>query len=399
MFHARQLTAMRLVHVVPTYFPAVRYGGPIWSVHALCKALVRRGHEVEVLTTNVDGPGNLDVPLGVPVDSDGVAVRYFPSRFLRRLYWSPPMARQFPDILAGADFLHLHSIFLWPTSAAARVGQRLNIPWCIAPRGALVPELVERRSTLVKRMWLGLVERQTIQQAAFLHATSALEGEDAARFGYALPPVHVIPNGVEIPVLDEPVGLPLVSSPENGPLLLFLGRISWKKGLDRLIPAMAFLPDARLAVAGNDEEGLTPGLEALAREVGVADRVRFIGPVTGDRKTALLRAATMLVLPSYSENFGNVILESLAAGRPVAMTAEVGLAPVVAEAGAGIILPGDTTAMGKALAASLANLTYLDAMGARGRQLVEQRYSWDRVAAEMETAYMEAIAARRKCIA
>lgn len=351
-----------------------------------------------MLTTNVDGPGDLDVPLGVPLDRDGVAVRYFPSRFLRRLYWSPQMARQFSDVLTGADFLHLHSIFLWPTSAAARAAQRLNVPWCVSPRGALVPELVERRSTLAKRIWLGLVERKTIQQAAFLHATSALEGEDAARFGYALPPVRIIPNGVEVPVLDDPVCPPVVSSPESGPMLFFLGRISWKKGLDRLIPAMAFVPTARLVVAGNDEENLTPRLKALAREVGVADRVRFIGPVTGDKKAALLRAATLLVLPSYSENFGNVILESLAAGRPVAITAEVGLAPVVTEAGAGIILPGDSTAMGQALAASLASPAYLDAMGERGRLLVEQRYSWDTVAAEMEAAYMEAIAARKKYV-
>lgn len=387
---------MRLVHVVPTYFPAVRYGGPIWSVHALCKALVRRGHQVEVLTTNVDGPYDLDVPVGIPVDRDGVMVRYFPSHFLRRLYWSPQMARQFSDVLADADFLHLHSIFLWPTSAAARVGKRLNVPWCLAPRGALVHELVRRRSTLVKRIWLGLVERKTIQQAAFLHATSALEGDDAARFGYALPPIRIIPNGVEVPVLNEQMDLTSVVPQGSGPVLLFLGRISWKKGLDRLIPAMAWVPGARLVVAGNDEENLTPRLEALAREVGVADRVHFVGTVTGEMKTALLRAATLLVLPSYAENFGNVILESLAVGRPVAMTAEVGLAPVVAEAGAGVILPGDPVAMGKALAANLFDLGRLDAMGARGHQLVEQRYSWDTVAAEMEAAYMEAIAGRKK---
>lgn len=388
---------MRLVHVVPTYFPAVRYGGPIWSVHALCRALVRRGHEVEVLTTNVDGLGNLDMPLEVPLDRDGVMVRYFPSRFLRRLYWSPRMARQFAEVLVGADFLHLHSVFLWPTSAAARVARRLNVPWCVAPRGALVPELIRRRNTLAKRVWLALVERETIQQAAFLHATSALESADAARLGYALPPVRIIPNGVDLPrVADSASPLVNSSSPEKGAFLFFLGRISWKKGLDRLIAAMAAVPAVRLVIAGNDEENLTPRLETLAREAGVAERISFIGPVTGDRKTALLRTATMLVLPSYSENFGNVILESLAVGRPVAMTAEVGLAPVIAEAGAGIILPCDPTAMGEALAVILANPAHLDAMGERGRALVEKCYSWDEVAAQMEAAYMKAIAARNK---
>src|ERR1700722_12996984 len=68
---------LRIVHVVPAYYPAIRYGGPIRSVHALCKSLVERGHEVSVFTTNVDGPGDLDVPIGDPVDVDGVAVHYF----------------------------------------------------------------------------------------------------------------------------------------------------------------------------------------------------------------------------------------------------------------------------------------------------------------------------------
>ena len=82
---------MRLLHVVPTYFPAVRYGGPIHSVHGLCAALAARGHDVHVFTTNVDGPGDSVVPLGKPVSMDGVNVWYFPS---------PPSA---PPVLVAAD--------------------------------------------------------------------------------------------------------------------------------------------------------------------------------------------------------------------------------------------------------------------------------------------------------
>src|SRR5690242_8046228 len=83
--------AMRLLHVVPTYLPATRYGGPIYSVHGLCRALARRGHEVHVLTTNVDGDGDSAVPLDREVGLDGVRVRYYPSRVLRRLYYAPEL--------------------------------------------------------------------------------------------------------------------------------------------------------------------------------------------------------------------------------------------------------------------------------------------------------------------
>lgn len=386
---------MKLVHVVPTYYPAVRYGGPIWSVHALCKALVQRGHDVQVLTTIVDGPGMLDVPTGVPVDLDGVKVRYFPSRFARRLYWSPAMNLQLPEVLREADFVHLHSIFLAPTSSAARVAESLGIPWCVSPRGALVPELISRRSTLAKRIWMLINERRTLERASFIHATSTLEAEDARRIGYRLPSIRVIPNGVEMPGGNELAFGSTLDRAGSGPYLLFLGRINWKKGLDRLIPAMAHVPGFRLVVAGNDEEKLSPRLKRLAQQSGVLERIDFVGAVAGEEKQKLLRGSTLLVLPSYSENFGNVLLESLAAGRPVAMTAEVGLAPAIKAAGAGEIISGVPLEMGKQLSVLIADTRNLDAMGERGYQLVQSKYTWASVASAMEQAYLEAISARR----
>src|SRR5215469_12640336 len=109
---------MRLLHITPTYLPATRYGGPIFSVHGLCRALAARGHAVEVFTTSIDGPSNSAVPHGVPVDVDGVNVRYFASPLLRRLYFAPALVPALRHELKQADVAHLHSVFLWPTSAA-----------------------------------------------------------------------------------------------------------------------------------------------------------------------------------------------------------------------------------------------------------------------------------------
>jgi glycosyltransferase involved in cell wall biosynthesis len=383
---------MHILHVVPTYFPAVRYGGPIWSVHALCRALVLRGHQVSVATTSVDGPDNIDAPSDRPVDLDGVSVSYFPSNHLRRLYWSPPLARHLREVIKNVDFLHIHSVFLWPTSAAARVAELNSVPWCVAPRGALVPALVQQRNRWIKMAWLSLIEKRTLEGAAFIHATSELEAADVGGFGLHLPPISVVPNGVDLPGLidaDE-VAAALPIAPPSGPLLLFLGRVNWKKGLDRLIPALAQVPFAQLVIAGNDEEGLTPHLQQLAHDAGVASRVFFIGPVQGKAKDALLRTATLLVLPSYNENFGNVVLESLACGRPVAVTAAVGVAPIVVAANAGVVVPDEPVAMGLALAALVASPERLDEMGRNGQQLVSSSYSWDAIAQRMEVAYAEA---------
>lgn len=386
---------MKLLHVTPTYWPAFRYGGPIWSVHALCKALVCQGHEVEVVTTNADGKGELDVPIDSVVDVDGVQVRYFPSKIGRRLFWSGEMISHLAKAVPQADFVHLQALFVWPSVAAARVARHAKVPYCVAPRGALVPELVARKSRVVKEGWLRLFGRRMIEGADFIHATSEAEAADAMRFGYDLPSVEVIPNGVDLPDVSGFSGLSedLTRALGAGRLLLFLGRVSWKKGLDRLIPALAYVPGASLAVAGNDDEVLTPKLRALAEANGVADRVHFIGPVYGDAKTALLRRADLLVLPSYNENFGNVVLEALAVGRPVAVTAEVGLATVVADAGVGCVVPGEPEDMGRALAGMLDDPSLLLKMGCRGRVLVGERYAWDSVARSMAARY--ALAHRR----
>src|SRR5215510_6405441 len=110
---------MQILHVIPAYLPAMRYGGTNSAVHGLCRELAARGHHVEVFTTNVDGPNNSLVPLMTPVLLDGVRVRYFPSKILRRLCWSPPLARALDSDLANFTVVHLHSVFLWPTWAAA----------------------------------------------------------------------------------------------------------------------------------------------------------------------------------------------------------------------------------------------------------------------------------------
>ena len=141
---------MRLLHIVPTYLPAVRYGGPIFAVHALCRALAARGHVVEVFTTSIDGPRNASVPHDKPVMLDGVKIRYFASPTLRRLSWAPALARALRREIAGADVAHLHSVFLWPTWAAARLARRAQVPYVISPRGMLVEKLIKSRHRLLK---------------------------------------------------------------------------------------------------------------------------------------------------------------------------------------------------------------------------------------------------------
>ena len=380
---------MRLLHVVPTYVPAWKHGGPIRAVHGLCRALAARGHRVTVLTTLVDTGGA--VPAGEPTCLDGVEVRYFPVGTPRRLYRSPALGAELARSMGGFDLVHLHSVFLWPTWAAARAARRAGVPYLVAPRGMLVPDLLKRRGRLRKAAWIALVERRTLAGAAAWHATSEIEVAEAGRLGLPLPPPRVVPNGVD-PELFDP-GAPLSPAVRGvlgrGPLLLFLGRVSWKKGLDRLVAALAQVPAAVLAVAGNDEEGYLPKLRRIARDVGVAERVAFLGFVSGNDRAALLHHAAALVLPSYSENFGNAVLEAMAAARPVVVTPEVGLAPVVREERAGIVAAGDPGELAAALRELLADPTLAGEMGRHGAAAAVRRFGWPAMAESMERVYAE----------
>jgi glycosyltransferase involved in cell wall biosynthesis len=383
---------MRILTVVPGYYPAFRYGGPTYSVHGLAKALVKRGHEVNVFTTDVDGPGRLAVRLNEAVDLDGVTVWYFPTGFGRRLCRSPTMGRALDKQIVEFDIAHLHSVFLWPTAAAAAAARRWRVPYIVAPRGMLVRELITRKNRFAKTAWIKAFEKRNIQNAAAIHVTSGVEADCFAALGLRYKRIVTIPNGVEFPgaINHNPSNGSAMDLPSEH-FVLFLGRINWKKGLDRLIPAMAHVRGASLVIAGNDEEAYQPVLQALAERTGVSGRTRFIGPIHGANKWHILAHATVLVLPSYSENFGNVVLEAMMVGCPVIITPEVGLASMVRAAGAGLVVDGDPAELSGAINNLLHSPEDRRRMGESGRRIARERFSWDAIAADMELLYQECI--------
>jgi glycosyltransferase involved in cell wall biosynthesis len=389
---------VKLLHVTASYLPATRYGGLIVSVHGLCRALADRGHEVHVFTTSVDGGADSPVPHGEAVLLDGVQVWYFRSAVLRRLYYAPAMAAAADARIHDFDIVHSHAVYLWPGWAVTRHARHAGVPYVISPRGMLEKSLIEQKSPLVKSILIGMFERSLLERAAAIHVTSAREGDELERFGFRLPRIYDIPNGADLGAAagtDSDMPEEIRQAAGQGPFVLFLGRISWKKGLDRLLAALPHAPGVRVIVAGNDDEQYTPALTAQAARLGVADRVHFAGPVHGRAKSWLLSQALFMVVPSYSENFGNVVLESLAHARPVLMTPEVGVGDTVARHGAGVIADGAPEPFGRAMAALAADEPTRAVMGRRGQELVEREFGWPAVAARVEQMYDEVLAMRR----
>jgi len=380
---------MRILHVIPSYLPAVRYGGPIFATHGLCKAMAARGHEVQVFTTNIDGPRNSPMPIGVPVNLESVRVRYFSCPLLRRLYWAPALGRALESEIGTFDVVHLHSVFLWPTWAAARAAHKAGVPYVLSPRGMLVRDLIGRRSWLAKSTWIQIIERSNVGRAAAVHLTSQLEAAELQRFGWRLPRLAVIPNGVEEPpACDGQIATDVEAIAAERPLVLFLGRLSWKKGLDRLLRAFARTKDGNLAIVGTDDEGIAPRLVKLAGDLRIADRVRILPrTIIGSDKERLFAAAQVFVLTSYSENFGNTALEAMRRRVPVVVTPEVGAAEIVRESGGGLVVPGDPIPLGAAICRLTSDLELARSMGETGQRHALAHYSWTSIAARMEDFY------------
>jgi glycosyltransferase involved in cell wall biosynthesis len=254
----------------------------------------------------------------------------------------------------------------------------------------LVKGLIEQKSHLVKSIWLRLIEKSNLESAAAIHATSGLEAEELRRFGWRLKRIATIPNGIdEVAQFDEKnISADVKEIAAEQPLVLFLGRISWKKGLDRLLNAFALSHRGKLAIVGPDDEKLAPQLTKVARELQIADRVRLLPrTVLGDDKEYLYRSASVFVLPSYSENFGNAVVEAMQHGVPVVVTPEVGAADIVRKAGSGLVVAGDPKPLGAAICGLIADQALARSMGEAGKRHVMADYTWAQIAARMEALY------------
>lgn len=384
---------MRILHVVPSYFPAIRYGGPIYSVHGLAKASAAAGHSVDVYTTNADGAGALDVPTDRWVDVDGVRVRYFPRAWPLRLFRAPDMATAAKANLTDYDVVHIHAIFLWPIFTMARACRRAGVPYILSPRGMLVKALFRARSGFFKRLWMALFDRKTVEQASALHLTAMSEADEIEAFGFALPRVVIIPNGVDVMPLSQAEQV----KTDDPPFLLSLGRINWKKNLPTLVAALANCDrnDLHLVIAGNDEDDDLAAVHTAIVDHQLGERVSVIDrSVVGDEKASLFGQCAAFILPSHNENFGNVVVEAMAHGAPIIVTDKCGVAEVVRAAQCGIICAPDAAGLSLAIGQLFGDPALMQQRGQAGRAYVRAHLEWSAIAARMDALYQSVVKTR-----
>jgi len=383
---------LKILHIVPTYIPAWVYGGPIRSVHALCKKMVEKGHQVDVFTTNVNGKGVSDVPLKSFVNLDGVGVKYFScNKFLKRMYYSTDMKNSLMNEIKNYDVIHLHSVFLWPTWIAAKICIKYKKPYILSPRGMLVSELIQKKNSLIKKIYIKIFESHNLKHAKFIHCTSSLEEVELKKIELNLSPVVVIPNGIlEGTESQFKVAENLIHAIPKSGYMLFIGRVNWKKGLERLFIAMSHMGTGDLVIAGGDD-GCLEKLKKKCNDLGLEARVYFVGQIIGKEKDSLIKNSALVILPSYSENFGNTLLEAMSFGKCVACTPGVGLAEKIKSFDAGYILPENPKMMGSKLNGIINNKKMLIEKGKNGEALYLSEFSWASLEKKFEALYKKAV--------
>ena len=381
----RALARLRVLHVVPAI--AKRYGGPSVATLDLCRALAGASVSTVVATTDADGPGRLDVTLEREIDLEGVRAVFFRRRASESFKWSPMLSAWLRDHVTGFDVVHVHAVFSHSSLAAARACRRHGVPYIVRPLGTLDPWSLAHHGRR-KRVLLTLGARQMLMHAAAMHYTSADEQHLAEGAISGLPKGVVAPLGVDESLLTTDIG----PAPVAEPYVLSLARLDPKKGFDLLIDAFHDIAGTnglkawRLVISGDGDPAYVAQLHALADAGPARDRITFTGWVGGRAKATWIRHAALYALPSYQENFGLSVAESMACGIPVVVTPGVNLATDIAMHNAGWIAPRDRRTFGEFLKLAMTDQVERGRRGAAARRLA-RGFRWPHIARQVRSMY------------
>jgi glycosyltransferase involved in cell wall biosynthesis len=384
---------MKILHIIPSV-ASVR-GGPSQAVLETVKALRNQGIAAEIATTNDNGNDLLDVPLNQRIQYQQVPIWFF-SRFspeinsIREFAFSSQLTSWLWQNAANYDLLHIHAIFSYTSTVAMAIARFQGIPYIVRPLGQLC-EWSLQQSVRKKQIYLKLIERANLNHAQGLHLTSKQEQEEVAHLGLSVPS-FVLPHGLSIPEPLTDVRDRLrqyLNLPADEPVILFLSRLHPKKGLDYLIQALGKLTHHRFTfvLAGSGTKEYEAEIESLLVETGIRDRTHLTGFLTGETKNLFMQGSDLFVLTSHSENFGVAVLEALAVGVPVLLSPGVALASVVQENQLGYIAQLDVLAIAEAVDNYLSNPQAGKDMGDRARQIITEKYTWEKISSDLLTIY------------
>jgi glycosyltransferase involved in cell wall biosynthesis len=370
---------LKILHVSPWFAPAWRYGGLVEAVYQLARHAAAQGAAVRVLTTDADGGGSLSrEAVEAIAHESGFEVTCCHRAGGESVSLSLPGAMA--SHVKWADIVHLHAAYSFPTIPAMLAARLIGRPLVWMPHGALQRWSGSRRPQL-KEIWEGVC-RAIAPAGMTLHLTSSDEArESQVRFPHAA--LALIPNGVDIPETME-------RAPRGEALRVgYIGRLDQKKGIENLLDACRAIKERgtlhiALEIAGAGEPPYEESLRRRIGELEISGMVTMLGEIRGPAKSDFFARQDVMMLPSYTENFGIVAAEALAHGVPVIASRGTPWEELETRH-CGLWVANDAASLAAAI--DWIAVMPLAEMGANGRRWMTERYSWKRATDELFELY------------
>lgn len=376
---------MRILFIIPSYQPAVVYGGTTVVVSLLAEELVKLNHEVCVYTTTANGKVELsEIQPNETTSINGVSVTYFKRITGDHTHLSPAMLKKLFKTAKDFDVIHLHSWWnLFNISATALLAF-LNKSYIISAHGMLSSYTLQNQNTKLKQLLHSVIGKLLLKKS-IMHACTPQEFQEGLK---------IIPNWKGF-TIHNLITLPenkLTTSQQNSVFsFAFLSRVEQKKGLDLLFNALPKLSfEYELKIAGNGEADYVSFLKDKAKLAGISEKISWIGWLNKE-KFDFLEKADVFVLPSYNENFAVVVLEAISSGTPVLISNKVGLSDFVAQNNLGWVYDGSLTDLMLKLNTVHTDTETKEYVRENGYKIVSQNFNSEKLALEYIKEYKNLI--------
>lgn len=381
---------MKILIVVP--YLGVTYGGPSKVVPEIALELSRLHNSVDIITTNANSKEKLNVSLDTWIAKENYQIKFFDCWHKDDLIFSFPLIKWLNSHVSSYDIVHTNTIFSPLIALVQLICRWQRKPYVTTPHGMLDPWALSYKGWK-KKIYYALVEKLALQKASIIQVLTSSEGDRLRKLQIKTPLV-LAHNGIH---KQEFANLPTAEifyqkfpHTRDKSLILFLGRIDPKKGLDLLALAFAkvhaLFPQVHLAIAGPNNTGFASTVESYFAKAGCLDAVTFTDILTGSLKYAAFAAATLYVAPSYSEGFSMSVLEGMASGLPCVITTGCNF-PEAVVAQAARVVDIDANAIANALIECLSNPQQAQEMGDRAREFVFANYTWEQSAQKLSMGY------------
>lgn len=385
---------MKIIQVVHRYYPAV--GGTENQVKSISEELVRRGHKVSVITTS--SLSVLDIPslfhpfrrkkvnVQKSEEIEGVDVHRYDALF--RFYGFLAISPMRKLLTIKADIIHAYGFYITTSLVAMMAAKHRSIPFLLTANDATVSLYGSTAKRACSNIYNHIIGKLLILNSARVIAVSRTNAEDLVKLGVTEQKITVVPNGIKMERFLDGTS---VSIEQNGPIVLYVGRISEDKGIQCLIRAapsvLKDFPHTRFLIVGEDY-GCLGKFRALVNNLGMEKSVIFTGRLTDKRLVSVYRSADVFVLPSELEAFGIVVIEAMASGVPVIVSNCGGMKDIVKDGTNGFLFDvGDARQLAEIIKVLLSNEELRIRLAKNGKKTVRERYTIDKVVDTLEKLY------------